>query len=47
MVVAKRLAQRADLDLQVLLRDGNTRPYTAKKLVLGDQRSVGFDQNQK
>ncbi len=42
MVVAKRLAQRADLDLQVLLGDGNARPHTGEKLIFGDQRSVSL-----
>src|ERR1700680_3363263 len=45
-VVAKSLAQREDLSLQVLLRDNDAAPDTAHKLVLGDQRSVGVEQYQ-
>jgi hypothetical protein len=45
-VFAKGLAQRGDLNLQVLLRDNDPRPHTADELVLGDQRSVGLEQDQ-
>src|SRR5215831_20716935 len=44
-VFAKSLAQRGDMNLQVLLRDNDARPHTAHKLVFGDQRSVGLQQN--
>src|SRR5271165_6253888 len=45
-VVAKSLAQREDLNLQVLLRNKNAWPHTAEKLVFGDQRSVSLQQDQ-
>ena len=45
-VFAKGLAQRGDLNLQVLLRDNDAWPHTAHKLVFGDQRSVGLQQDQ-
>lgn len=46
-VFAESLAQCGDLNLQVLLRDNDARPHTAHKLVLGDQRSVGLQQDEK
>jgi len=45
-VFAKSLAQRGNLNLQVLLRDNDAWPDTAHKLVFGDQRSVGLQQDQ-
>jgi hypothetical protein len=45
-VFAKGLAQRGDLNLQVLLRDNDAWPRTAHKLVFGDQRSAGLQQSQ-
>ena len=46
-IFTKSLAQRADLDLQIPFRDDNPLPSTAHKLVFGDQRSVGLQQDQK
>src|SRR6266851_185746 len=46
-VFAESLAQRGDLNLQVLLRHDDAWPHTAEELVFGDQRSVGLQQNQK
>src|SRR6266478_758495 len=45
-VFAKSPTQRGDLNLQVLLRDNDAWPRTAQKFVFGDQRSVGFQQDQ-
>jgi len=43
---AKSFAQRGDLNLQVFFRDNDAWPHTAHKLVFGDQRSVGLQQDQ-
>ena len=45
-VFAKSLAQREDLNLQVLLRDNDAWPHAAHELFFGDQRSVGLQQGQ-
>src|SRR5260370_40387152 len=45
-VFAKSLAQRGDLNLQVFFRNNCAWPNTAHKLVFGDQRSVGLQQDQ-
>jgi hypothetical protein len=45
-VLPKSLAQRGDLNLQVLLRDSDAWPHTAHELVFGDERSVGLQQDQ-
>jgi len=45
-VFAKSLAQREDLNLQVLLRDNNAWPHPAQELVFGDQLAVGRQQDQ-
>ena len=45
-VFAKSPAQPRDLNLQVRLRHNDTRPYTAKQFVFGEQRSVGLQQDQ-
>jgi hypothetical protein len=45
-VFAESLAQCGNLNLQVLFRDDDARPHTPHKLVLGDQRSVGLQQDE-
>src|SRR5712671_7526573 len=45
-VFAKSLAQRGDLNLQILLRDNDAWPHTTQELVFGDQRSVSLQQDQ-
>ena len=45
-VFAKSLAQRGDLNLQILFGDDNSWPHTAHELVFGDQRSVGLQQDE-
>src|SRR6266446_3371261 len=44
-VRAECLAQRRDLNLQIVLRDDDVPPDTTLQLVLGDERSVGLDQD--
>jgi hypothetical protein len=46
-VRAERFAQRGDLDLEVLFRHHYARPHTAEELVLGDERAVGLQKDQK
>src|SRR5713101_3159095 len=45
-VFAKNLAQRGDLNFQVLLCDNDAWPHAAEELAFGDQRSVGLQQDQ-
>ena len=45
-IFAESLAQCGNLNLQVLFRDDDARPHTPHKLVLGDQRSVGLQQDE-
>src|ERR1700751_2919172 len=45
-VFAKSPAQRRDLNLEVRLRHDDTRPYTAKEFVFGEERPVGIQQDQ-
>jgi len=45
-VVAKSFAQLKDLNLQILVGDNDPWPHTAHKLVFGDQRSVGPQQDE-
>jgi hypothetical protein len=45
-VFTKSLAQRRDLNFQVLLGDNDAGPYAAEELAFGDQRSVGLQQDQ-
>jgi hypothetical protein len=45
-VVAKRPPQRKDLNLKVLLHNGDPRPGKRQQLLFGDQRSVSLEQGQ-
>src|SRR5712691_12595769 len=45
-IFTKSLPQRGDLNLQVLFGNNDACPHTADELVLGDQRSVGLQQDQ-
>src|SRR6266446_9301193 len=45
-IFAKSLAQRGNVNLQVLLGDKNAWPHAAQQLVLGNQRAVGLQQDQ-
>src|SRR5262249_22885130 len=44
--VAEGLAQRRDMDLQILLDDNNAWPDPAQQLLLSDQRTIRFEQDQ-
>src|SRR5271154_374013 len=46
-VPAQRFAQRADLNLQVLLRHHDARPHPAYEFVLCYERTVGLQKRQK
>jgi hypothetical protein len=44
-VLAESFAQREDLYLQVVRADDDIRPDQAEQLVLGNERSVSFDEH--
>src|ERR1700757_3571172 len=44
--LAEGLAYRTDLDLQVLLGHNDVWPDPAQQLLLRDQRTIGFEQDQ-
>jgi hypothetical protein len=46
-VFAQGIAQREDLNLQILFRDNDARPNTPEELVFADQRSIGLQQSEK
>jgi hypothetical protein len=45
-VRAERFAQCGDLNLEVLFRDHDARPYTAEELLLSDKRAIGLHEDQ-
>jgi len=45
-IFAESLTQRSYLNLQILARDNGAWPHPAEELVLGDECSVGLQQDQ-